>query len=203
MQGIEYRLKLHSRVRIEASSSSQHYISISFMSGDTVQATHLPPHICRGQLQDWVLSVCLYKEGTEGMRSKLCLWPGVVQGLGGATSAIMCDLLAFEADRRAVNITINRYASVSRHAAIDDDIIWCLCHHWHKVTKFVFAYVTALYTYSHSCFTLIQRCEVLRQMQKRVLWTVAGLLSTVQSCSFEIGWPWMTNLLLSVIGKQV
>jgi V-type H+-transporting ATPase subunit d len=29
------------------------------------------------------------------------------QKLGGATSTIMCDLLAFEADRRAVNITIN------------------------------------------------------------------------------------------------
>jgi V-type H+-transporting ATPase subunit d len=27
--------------------------------------------------------------------------------LGGATSSIMCDILAFEADRRAVNITIN------------------------------------------------------------------------------------------------
>jgi hypothetical protein len=32
------------------------------------------------------------------------------QKLGGATSEIMCDLLAFEADRRAVNITINRWA---------------------------------------------------------------------------------------------
>lgn len=30
------------------------------------------------------------------------------QKLGGATSTIMCDLLSFEADRRAVNITINR-----------------------------------------------------------------------------------------------
>ncbi|RZS13821.1 hypothetical protein BHM03_00045437, partial [Ensete ventricosum] len=29
------------------------------------------------------------------------------QKLGGATSEIMSDLLAFEADRRAVNITIN------------------------------------------------------------------------------------------------
>lgn len=32
------------------------------------------------------------------------------QKLGGATAEIMSDLLAFEADRRAVNITINRYA---------------------------------------------------------------------------------------------
>ena len=32
------------------------------------------------------------------------------QKLGGATATIMCDLLAFEADRRAVNITINRRA---------------------------------------------------------------------------------------------
>lgn len=31
------------------------------------------------------------------------------QKLGGATAEIMSDLLAFEADRRAVNITINRY----------------------------------------------------------------------------------------------
>lgn len=30
------------------------------------------------------------------------------QKLGGATAEIMSDLLAFEADRRAVNITINR-----------------------------------------------------------------------------------------------
>jgi vacuolar-type H+-ATPase subunit C/Vma6 len=33
--------------------------------------------------------------------------------LGGATSTIMCDLLAFEADRRAINITINRQAVVN------------------------------------------------------------------------------------------
>lgn len=33
----------------------------------------------------------------------------VGQKLGGATAEIMSDLLAFEADRRAVNITINRY----------------------------------------------------------------------------------------------
>lgn len=30
------------------------------------------------------------------------------QKLGGATAEIMSDLLAFEADRRAVNISINR-----------------------------------------------------------------------------------------------
>lgn len=34
--------------------------------------------------------------------------PCSVQKLGGATAEIMSDLLAFEADRRAVNITINR-----------------------------------------------------------------------------------------------
>ncbi|KAG9153487.1 hypothetical protein Leryth_018754 [Lithospermum erythrorhizon] len=32
------------------------------------------------------------------------------QKLGGATAEIMSELLAFEADRRAVNITINRFA---------------------------------------------------------------------------------------------
>ncbi|KAK5836307.1 hypothetical protein PVK06_012090 [Gossypium arboreum] len=31
------------------------------------------------------------------------------QKLGGATTEIMSDLLAFEADRRVVNISINRY----------------------------------------------------------------------------------------------
>lgn len=35
------------------------------------------------------------------------------QKLGGATAEIMSDLLAFEADRRAVNITINRYCKYS------------------------------------------------------------------------------------------
>jgi len=34
------------------------------------------------------------------------------QKLGGATAEIMSDLLSFEADRRAVNITINRFVSV-------------------------------------------------------------------------------------------
>lgn len=38
----------------------------------------------------------------------------VEQKLGGATSTIMCDLLAFEADRRAVNITINRQVLVCK-----------------------------------------------------------------------------------------
>lgn len=33
------------------------------------------------------------------------------QKLGGATSEIMSDLLSFEADRRAVNISINRFVS--------------------------------------------------------------------------------------------
>lgn len=47
------------------------------ISGDSVQATHLPPHVCRGQLQERVSSVCLYKEGTKGMRPKLCSRPGV------------------------------------------------------------------------------------------------------------------------------
>lgn len=30
------------------------------------------------------------------------------QGIGGATAELMCDLLSFEADWRAVNITVNR-----------------------------------------------------------------------------------------------
>jgi hypothetical protein len=30
--------------------------------------------------------------------------------LGGTTSEVMSDLLAFEADRRALNITLNRWA---------------------------------------------------------------------------------------------
>ena len=40
-----------------------------------------------------------------------------MQSLGGATAEIMSDLLAFEADRRAINITINRY-HVQSSAAI-------------------------------------------------------------------------------------
>lgn len=36
------------------------------------------------------------------------------QKLGGATAEIMSDLLAFEADRRAVNITINRYVEARK-----------------------------------------------------------------------------------------
>ena len=36
------------------------------------------------------------------------------QKLGGATAEIMSDLLAFEADRRAVNITINRYGEYKK-----------------------------------------------------------------------------------------
>lgn len=43
-----------------------------------------------------------------------CLCDCVEQKLGGATSTIMCDLLAFEADRRAVNITINRQVLVCK-----------------------------------------------------------------------------------------
>ena len=42
--------------------------------------------------------------------------------MGGATSEIMGDLLAFEADRRAVNITINRYVHDHNLAAVGGDV---------------------------------------------------------------------------------
>ncbi|KAK6153019.1 hypothetical protein DH2020_012658 [Rehmannia glutinosa] len=44
------------------------------------------------------------------------------QKLGGATAEIMSDLLAFEADRRAVNITINRYPYGHEELAVCEDI---------------------------------------------------------------------------------
>ncbi|KAG6502350.1 hypothetical protein ZIOFF_042242 [Zingiber officinale] len=44
------------------------------------------------------------------------------QKLGGATAEIMPDLLAFEVDRRAVNITINRYPYGHEELAICEDI---------------------------------------------------------------------------------
>lgn len=37
--------------------------------------------------------------------------------LGGTTSEVMSDLLAFEADRRALNITLNRYVHHTVFAA--------------------------------------------------------------------------------------
>ncbi|RHN44190.1 putative ATPase, V0 complex, c/d subunit [Medicago truncatula] len=44
------------------------------------------------------------------------------QKLGGATAEIMSDLLAFEADRRAVNITINSYPYGHEELAVCEDI---------------------------------------------------------------------------------
>lgn len=45
-----------------------------------------------------------------------------LQGLGGATAELMCDLLSFEADWRSVNITVNRWG---RHTSKSNTITCC------------------------------------------------------------------------------
>ncbi|XVF14223.1 hypothetical protein REPUB_Repub09cG0039700 [Reevesia pubescens] len=72
---------------------------------DTPLAPYFSECITSEDLDDMNIEIMrntLYKAYLEDFY-KFC------QKLGGATAEIMSDLLAFEADRRAVNITINRY----------------------------------------------------------------------------------------------
>lgn len=85
-------------------------------------------------LGGWCLPVAGCDNSCVCLLALGCALP--LQKMGGATAEIMCDLLAFEADRRAVSITLNRsYARPSSamlgmsagHSLIKGPWLLCWC----------------------------------------------------------------------------
>ncbi|CAI5976472.1 unnamed protein product [Closterium sp. NIES-65] len=84
---------------------------------DTPLAPYFSECITSEDLDDMNIEIMrntLYKAYLEDFY-KFC------KRVGGATAEIMCDLLAFEADRRAVSITINSYPYGHEELAICED----------------------------------------------------------------------------------
>ncbi|XVE83841.1 hypothetical protein DITRI_Ditri16bG0120000 [Diplodiscus trichospermus] len=128
---------------------------------DTPLAPYFSECITSEDLDDMNIEIMrntLYKAYLEDFY-KFC------QKLGGATAEIMSDLLAFEADRRAVNITIN---SIGTELTRDD-------------RRKLYSNFGLLYPYGHEELAV---CEDIDQ----VCFTFYACLKEVASSSYSFAW---------------